>query len=86
MIGYGLLGAVYTENLDDLTDAGVYQITASATGKPTSLTDGIGVMLSSVKTSSIGVQLAFGSGGKMFYRYKWTGTWNNWREVTSNEI
>lgn len=86
VIGNGLLGAVHAGNLDDLTAAGVYHVTDAATNKPTGLTDGILIMLSNNKNTSIGVQLVFGGGGKMFYRYKWLSTWSTWYLVTATNL
>lgn len=85
MIGDGLLGATYTGNLDDLTAAGVYQISNTATSKP-GISDGILIMLSSSKNTDIGVQFTFGSGGKMFYRYKWLRNWSAWYLVTATDL
>ena len=83
VIGNGLLGSTYTGDLDNLIDAGVYQVVSTTTGKPTILTDGIVVMLATNNTPSIGVQLALGAGGKMFYRYKWFNSWSVWFVITS---
>lgn len=35
---------------------------------------------------AIGTQLAFGSGGKMFYRYKWLKNWSTWYLVTATNL
>ena len=86
IMGNGLLGASYSGDLNDLIEAGVYQITTVTTGKPTGLSDGILVMLSNSKQKPIGVQLAFGSGGKMFYRYKWMSAWSTWYLATSTSL
>ena len=84
--GNGLLGAIYTGDLNSLIEAGVYQISTVTTSKPTGLEDGIIVMLSNSKQRSIAVQLAFGSGGKMFYRYKWLSAWSTWNLATSTSL
>lgn len=86
LIGDGLLGTTYAGSLDDLTAAGVYQITTTTTSKPTGISDGIVIMLSNEKIMAIGTQLAFGGGGKMFYRYKWLKNWSTWYLVTAANL
>jgi hypothetical protein len=85
IMGNGLLGASYSGDLNDLIEAGVYQVSNATTGKPTDLSDGVIVMLSSSNVNKIGVQVAFGA-GKMFYRYKWFGEWGTWYLVTSTSL